>query len=111
MEIKTYKSNNVTVLAVSGRIDSQTAPELSKLAKAALEGGASRLVFDFSKVDYTSSAGMRVILNTAKGARAQGGDLYLAGVQLPVEKVLSLAGFSSMIKMYPDVETAAGSFS
>ena len=68
-------------------------------------------MFDFSGVNYTSSAGMRVILNTAKAARAKGGDLYLAGVQLPVEKVLSLAGFTSMIKLYPDVDTAAGSFS
>ena len=59
----------------------------------------------------TSSAGMRVILNTAKAARSKGGDLFLAGVQLPVEKVLSLAGFTSMVKLFPDVDTAAGKFS
>jgi len=111
MEIKSYQAKGATVLALAGRIDSQSAPEMDKMARAALEGGASRLVFDFSGVGYTSSAGMRVILNSAKAARAQGGDLFLAGVQLPVEKVLSLAGFTSMIKLFPDVETALGSFS
>ncbi len=110
MDIKSQKINDVTVLAVSGRMDSQTAPHVEEQAKSALAGGETRLVLDFSGLTYTSSAGLRVILNAAKAARASGGDLVLANVQLPVEKVLSLTGFTSLITLYPDVQAALGHF-
>lgn len=111
MEIKVNRINEVTVLALAGRMDSQTAPHVEDQAKTAISGGDTKIVLDCTELAYTSSAGLRVILNAAKAARSRGGDLVLANVQLPVEKVLSLTGFTSMMTLYPDVQAAVNHFS
>jgi anti-sigma B factor antagonist len=111
MEIKFNKINDVTVLALVGRMDSQTSLHVEDKVREALIGGSTKIVLDCADLAYTSSAGLRVILNAAKAARSKDGDLVLANVQLPVEKVLSLTGFTSMITLYPDVQAALGHFS
>lgn len=110
MDIKSEKINDVIVLTLSGRMDSQTAPHVEDQANAALTGGNTKIVLDCANLVYTSSAGLRVILNAAKAARSKGGDLVLADVQLQVEKVLSLTGFTSMISFYPDIQAALGHY-
>ena len=111
MELKTEKFGDVAVIGVTGRIDSATAPTLSSYLKMALEKKSAHLVLDFSTVDFTSSAGLRVLLLGAKEAQATGGGLVLAAVKPQIEKVISLAGFSKFIKLFPDVESAVRSFS
>ena len=51
-----------------------------------------------------------MLLNSVKEARSKGGDLRFAGVQPNVKKVLDLSGFMSIIKSYPDVDSAVASF-
>ncbi len=68
------------------------------------------LVADFSKVDYISSAGLRVLLATLKETRRIGGDLRLANVQEFVNKVLKISGFVSILKIFPDTDSAIESF-
>ncbi len=110
MEIKDRKINDITVVGFAGSIDSLTAQQISAHMDGLIAGGASKIVADFSQVDYTSSAGLRVVLLAAKAARGNGGDLFLAGVQKQVEKVLSLTGFTSIIKLFPDVDSAISNF-
>jgi anti-sigma B factor antagonist len=110
MELKTETRNNALVIAVSGSLDALTAPELADTISAQLRDGKTSLVADLSQLDYTSSAGLRVILNGVKDARQKGGDLRLAGVQPNVKKVLDLSGFTSIMKAYPDVDAAVASF-
>ena len=61
-------------------------------------------------LEYTSSAGLRVLLSTLKEARQRGGDLRLAAVQERVRRVLDLSGFTSILKCYPDVDAAVASY-
>lgn len=110
MEIKDCQVTEITVVSLAGSIDSLTAQQISAHMDALIAGGVNKIVADFSQVDYTSSAGLRVILLAAKAARGNGGDFYLAAVQKQVEKVLSLTGFSSIIKLFPDVDSAIKSF-
>jgi anti-sigma B factor antagonist len=61
-------------------------------------------------VEYTSSAGLRALLATVKEARIKGGDLRLASVGGSVHRVLELSGFTSILKLYGDVDAAVASY-
>ena len=87
-----------------------TYPALAEHIEALIAAGQTQLVADLSEVDYTSSAGLRVLLGAAKATRAQGGDIRLAGVRPDVLKVLALSGFTSILKLFDDVDSAIPSF-
>lgn len=110
MELSTSTNGNVRVVAVKGSLDALTAPELADALSTELREGHTLLVADLSGLDYTSSAGLRVLLNTVKDARTKEGDLRLAAVQPNVKKVLDLSGFMSIMKSFDDVDTAVASF-
>lgn len=101
---------DVTIAAISGSVDSLTAEQLMQTLGQAVKENRVRLVADFTRVVYTSSAGLRALLATLKDARRQGGDFRLAGVQPAVLRVLELSGFTSILKLYGDVGAAVASF-
>lgn len=110
MDITIDRRERVTVVSISGSLDGATAPDLSSAFRQELSGGAIRLVGDFAGVEYTSSAGLRALLETVKEARRRGGDLRLAAVRPDVRRVLDLSGFTGILKLYDDVQAAAESF-
>ena len=110
MELNHKTNDGVTVVSLKGSIDSLTAPKTMEYLNELMGSGNLKLVADFSGVDYTSSAGLRVLLSAVKTARMSGGDLYLANIRPDVQKVLSLSGFTSILKIFPDNEAAINSF-
>ena len=110
MDIEKQSMNGVIVVKPIGSIDATSAPGLAESIDEIVAGNDIHLVADFSEVDYTSSAGLRVLLGAVKDTRAQGGDIRLAGVLPDVLKVLSLSGFTSILKLYDDVNAAVASF-
>jgi anti-sigma B factor antagonist len=110
MDIVVDRRANVTIFAIVGSVDGLTAPALVQSIKEEMSGGSSRIVGDFSRLDYTSSAGLRALLEGVKETRQRGGDLRLAAVRPEVLRVLDLAGFTGILKLFPDVETAVASF-
>ncbi|MCQ2399588.1 MAG: STAS domain-containing protein, partial [Clostridia bacterium] len=62
--VKTLDGNKLTI-ALQGRLDTMTAPKLEEELKASLSG-ITELEFDFSQLDYISSAGLRVLLSAQK---------------------------------------------
>ena len=111
MKITDKSIKDVTVVSVEGSIDALTAPEISQYLNGLISSGKINLVADFSGVDYTSSAGLRVLLEAVKETRGKGGDFYLANIRPDVEKVLSLSGFTSIMKIFSDAEQAVNNFS
>lgn len=95
MEIRLEKIGEVAVIAPEGTIDSRTAPQFEKAAIDALSKGERRIVVDFSKVDFTSSAGLRVLLMLGKRLQPAGGTLVLCGLNEGVRKVLEVSGLMS----------------
>ena len=110
MQVKIEERGEVVVLSVEGSLDALTAPDLEQAFSAQIASGHFNLVADLAGVDYSSSAGLRVLLSAVKETRQNGGDLRLAVVQANVNKVLTLAGLASALEQYPDVETAISSF-
>lgn len=110
MEITKHVESEVNIVRVFGAVDSLTSEAMLEEFLSQIKEGAVRLVADLTGVDYTSSAGLRSLLMILKEIRRKGGDLRLAGVQSNVMKVLTLSGFTSIIKVYDDVDTAIASF-
>jgi len=110
MEIQDKQVDGVTVLSLKGSIDAVTAPKVTEFIQGHIVKGNIKLVADLSGVDYTSSAGLRVLLGAIKETRAQSGDIRLAGIQPDVQKVLNLSGFTNILKIFDDVEAAVASF-
>jgi anti-sigma B factor antagonist len=110
MEIKHVEKGTALVVSILGSLDALTAPQLTEFLAQQLAEGRANLIADLAALDYTSSAGLRVLLNTTKEARQRGGDVRLAAVQTNVQKVFELSGFTSILKFYPDVQSAVESF-
>ncbi|MBI5880023.1 MAG: STAS domain-containing protein [Chloroflexi bacterium] len=110
MEIISTQRGTVLVFAVSGRMDTLTAPQLSAFLSAQITAGQHHLVADLSALNYTSSAGLRTLLAAVKDVRQHGGDLRLAAAQSGVYKVLELSGFTGILKNFPTVDAAVASF-
>ena len=110
LRIATEHRGAATIVSVGGSIDALTADALLQTLTELIKSGHIRLVAAFDEVDYTSSAGLRVLLSALKDTRQQGGDLRLAGVQERVRKVLDLSGFTNLLKVYADVGAAVASY-
>lgn len=110
MNIQFQSHGAVSVASIHGSIDSLTAPTVLSELGAHVEAGNVHMVADLGGVDYTSSAGLRALLATVKAARHGGGDLRLACIHANVMKVLQLSGFTTILKIYDDVEAAVASF-
>ena len=110
MEMHDIQVDGVTVLSLKGSIDAMTAPEITEYIQRLVAKGNIKLVADFSGVDYTSSAGLRVLLGAIKETRAQSGDMRLAEVQPDVLKVLNLSGFTNILKLFDGVDAAVASY-
>jgi len=111
MKIKDKSVKDVTIVSIEGSIDALTAHDISTFMNDLIGKGRIKLVADFSGVDYTSSAGLRVLLAAVKETRSKGGDLYLTGIQPDVQKVLNLSGFSNILKIFDDSGQAVKNFS
>ena len=110
MQIEVERHGQVTVASVKGNVDGLTSTELNRVLGGEVTGGGHRMVVSLEGVDYTSSAGLRVLLAVVKEARSQGGDVRLAGVRDNVRKVLELSGFTSILKLFPNIDSAVASF-
>ena len=94
MEIKTTNINNQYVVAIEGRLDTNTAPELETVLN---DVNASNLVLDCLALEYVSSAGLRVILATHKRLSASGQSLTLKNIRQEVRAVFDMTGFSKIL--------------
>ena len=106
MEIAKTLKGGVTVLHLSGRVDTSAVPTLDQAIKDVLAGGARRLLLDLRGVVYISSGGLRILLGTAKKLAGEDGRFGLYGLQTEVYKIFKLAGFTSIFSLFPSEEDA-----
>jgi len=97
MEITTRTERDVTIVALAGHLDSNTSPEAQTALDAVLAGGGRKVVIDFQALDYISSAGLRVLLGTAKQLKQAGGALRLFGLNETVQEVFQISGFATIL--------------
>ena len=95
MEIIKTQDNQKLTLALRGRLDTKTSPKLEAEVKGSLSG-ITELEFDFSEVEYVSSAGLRVLLAAQKVMKRQG-TMVLRGVSDAVMEVFEITGFVDIL--------------
>lgn len=111
MEIIHKEFKRVDLVSVSGRVDSNTAPDLESTFRGINDAGRFRIVLDMSNLEYISSAGLRVLVSTLKNCRRYNrGDLRLASLSDRITGVMEMAGLDVLYKIYPDATEAVGSF-
>ena len=93
MKIEFNRDNGNFNVALDGRLDTTTAPELDRFISENYDGNGT-LIFDFEQLAYISSAGLRVLLSTQKKTK---GNMKLTGVCELVMEVFEMTGFADML--------------
>jgi anti-sigma B factor antagonist len=110
MEITTRTHGDAWIVAIAGKLDSVTSPRAQQAFEAIVSGGGRKLAVDFSELDYISSAGLRVLLGTAKKVGATGGALRAFGLNETVREVFDISGFSTILAVFPSEADAMKDF-
>lgn len=84
-------------VALSGRLDSNTSPDLEQQLQDVLASPPGMVIFDMTDLEYISSAGLRVIFKTRKAVEGNGGETIMVNLQPQVKKVFDI------IDALPDV--------
>ena len=95
MTINQVLDHDKMTLALEGRLDTTTAPLLEEKLKAA-EEGVNELVIDFEKLEYVSSAGLRVLLSAQKMMNKRGG-MTIRNVCTDIMEVFEITGFVDIL--------------
>ena len=95
MTINKITDGNKLTIALEGRLDTTTAPQLDEELKTAMQG-ISSLEFDFSKLEYISSAGLRVLLSAQKTMNKQG-SMVIKNVNEEINEIFEVTGFVDIL--------------
>jgi len=104
------QNRGVSVLRVSGYVDTTTSPELERRMQALLKEKRYHIVVDLTRVEYISSAGWGIFISEIREIREHGGDLKLAGMIPDVREVFDLLEFENILQAFPEPDLAVSSF-
>jgi len=111
MEITKTELKRCDIVKAIGRIDSYTAPNLEEVLTSITTSGKFKIVIDMSEVDFMSSKGWWVLIETQKACKKYNrGELVLVNIQDRIRESLVLVGMGSYFKIYDDLTTAVGNF-
>jgi anti-anti-sigma factor len=108
MSLQICESTNgpAAVLALAGRLDGLTAPEVEARVDQLIAGGSRRLVVDCAALTYVSSAGLRAFLAAAKRMQVAGGRCAFAALTPAVRELFTISGFASVMEIHETVAHA-----
>jgi anti-sigma B factor antagonist len=110
MQISVKTTNEVKVLAFEGRLDTQTSPDAQQQLTRLIEEGENRFLVNFEKLDYISSAGLRVLLAAAKQLKGIDGELRICSLNEVVREVFDISGFTTIFKVFGNESEALDGF-
>jgi len=106
LQIELEEMEHRVILRLDGRLDAVSAPILDKKLNELIAADHYHLLLDFSRIDYLSSAGMRVLLSATKKLMAKKGDLILFSLGDEVEEVIKMSGFDKIFRIFSSEEEA-----
>lgn len=110
MEINVQKQDSISVVALTGRLDTTNYGELEKKLYELINNNEIKIIVDCRNLDYVSSSGLRIFLMGLKKINTANGRFVLAGLQDNIKEIFEISGFSSVFEIFNSVEDAAGSF-
>jgi len=110
MEVTEKRQNGVVILVPKGRLDSNTSDDFEKRLLGLVGAGETSLIIDFKDLDYISSAGLRVLLKTAKELKRKNGQLVFCAVKDYIREIFELSGFVSFFPIHLTLEDSLKTF-
>ena len=106
MNIVKDEKQGILVLRCEGRLDAMTAPQLEDEMNGMIDQGKIRVLLDFGRIDYLSSAGMRLLLSMTKKLKGKNGMLAICSLHEEVREIITMAGFEKILAIFPSEEEA-----
>ncbi len=100
MNITTTEVEGITIAEFEGNLDTNTAPDAEERLGELLEKGVTKILVDFTTLDYISSAGLRVLIVTTKRLGGTGGSMRICGLNETVDEVFEISGFSTIFSVF-----------
>ena len=94
------------IIRCEGRLDAMSSPQLENTMNSIIDDKHNKVLIDFSKIEYLSSAGMRLLLSVTKRLKTAGGQLSLFGIHDDVMEIIRMAGFDHILNIFPDESQA-----
>ena len=110
MDISVEKADSVTVIRFVGNLDTNSAPGGQESLNKIIDDGGSKLLVSLAGVEFVSSAGLRILLATAKRLGSTGGDLRISNLNEVVGEVFEMSGFSTILNVYETEQQALDGF-
>ncbi|HUA36306.1 MAG TPA: STAS domain-containing protein [Candidatus Binataceae bacterium] len=111
MEIGERREGDIVILTPKGRINNDTSPEFQPSLLAAVGNTATKVVVDFSAVEYISSAGLRSLMMSSKQSKAAGGRLAVAALTPMVKEIFTISRFAMVVQVFDTVAEAVAALS
>ncbi len=110
MEVIEKRQHGISIVQLLGRLDSNTSPEFEEKLFGVIEDGEKSVIVDFEKLDYISSAGLRVLLKAAKELKRSQGKIVLCSMKDYIKEVFEIAGFVTLFPIVSSVGDAVKEF-
>ena len=110
MIITTRDVNEIKVVEFDGEFDTTASPAVESQLNQLREQGVRKILVDFQKMEFISSAGLRVLLATAQELQKAGGELRVCNLNEEVMEVFDISGFSTILMVFKDESEALQGF-
>jgi anti-sigma B factor antagonist len=111
MQIGTRQVDGMTVIDMVGRLDTSTSGDAYDEMVGIAKSGVTKVVLNLDKMEYVSSAGLRVILTAAKLLKSSKGEMKICHANGVVKEVLETSGFNHIIDIYDEEKDAIAALS
>ena len=109
MEFTSQQIVDITLIQVQGRIDHKTAKDFENALKPHVDqciaGEYKKILIDLDGVDFMTSAGLRVLMITAKTCDKQKGEIAVAALQPGIKEIFKISRFDLVLKIFPTVRS------
>jgi len=110
LQYSSAKQGKVTVIAIGGSLDAETAPKFDTKIKSEIEKGAKYIVCNMERLNYIASAGLGVLISANEALTKKGGELRISSMNEKVLKIFKLLGFINLFKIFENDQKAIESF-
>lgn len=110
MKITIKDSNEVKIVQFEGELETNTSHDAETCLNQLIDEGVKKILVDFEKLDYISSAGLRVLLATAQKLQGGDGALKVCNLNETVKEVFDISGFSTILSVFKSESEALDGF-
>lgn len=100
MEISIKDEGGVKIVCFDGELDTSSSPDAEERLNELRANGVQKILLNFEKLDFISSAGLRVLLATAQELKGSGGGLRVCSLNKEVKEVFDISGFSTLLSVF-----------